>query len=82
VKLPLARMPDWVLPAAGLFDRLNALMLGTPRTSSPEVIRMLRGKRYNASNRRARQLLGWSPRIGLRESLKDTMDAFRAREAR
>jgi len=79
VKLPLARMPDWVLPAAGLFDRLNALTLGTPRTVSREVVRMLRGRRYNASNRRARELLGWSPRIGLRESLKDTMDTLRAR---
>ena len=39
----------------------------------------MRGKRYNASNRRARDELGWAPRISLERSLADTMEALRRR---
>jgi nucleoside-diphosphate-sugar epimerase len=39
----------------------------------------LRGRRWNASNRRAREVLGWAPKVSLEESLRDTMAVFRAR---
>ncbi|HUG26042.1 NAD-dependent epimerase/dehydratase family protein [Piscinibacter sp.] len=82
VKLPLATLPDWALGAVPLFDRLNAWSLGTPRTVSAALVATMRGKRYNASNRRARDELDWAPRISLERSLADTMEALRRRGPR
>lgn len=79
VKLPLMAMPDFMVPALPLFDRLNALTLGTPRIGSPDLLATLRGRRWNASNRRAREVLGWAPKVSLEDSLRDTMAALRAR---
>lgn len=83
VKRPLMSMPEFMVPVLPLFDRLNAMTLGTPRMASPDLLATLRGKRWNASNRRAREVLGWTPKISLEQSLRDTMAVFRARrEAR
>ena len=81
VKLPLAMLPNRLLGAVPLLDRLNAWSLGTPRTVSPELVATMRGKRYNASNRRARAELGWAPRFSLAQSLDDTMEALRRRRS-
>lgn len=79
VKLPLMSMPEFMVPVLPLFDRLNALTLGTPRIAAPDLMATLRGKRWNASNHRARQVLGWAPKVSLEDSLRDTMTALRAR---
>jgi nucleoside-diphosphate-sugar epimerase len=49
-KVPTRQLPGWLMRAVGLFD--------------PEVRGILPelGKRKNASNERARRLLGWAPR--------------------
>jgi dihydroflavonol-4-reductase len=79
VKPPLMSMPEFMVPALPLFDRLNAMTLGTPRIAAPDLMATLRGRRWNASNRRAREVLGWAPKVSLEESLRDTMAVFRAR---
>ena len=60
-----------------LFDWMNAKTLGTPRIANPDLIASIRGRRWNASNRRARDVLGWEPRISLEQSLRDTMGELR-----
>jgi nucleoside-diphosphate-sugar epimerase len=55
--------------------------LGTPRIANPALIATLRGRRWNASNRRAREVLGWQPRIALEQSLRETMSEIRRRRA-
>jgi nucleoside-diphosphate-sugar epimerase len=49
-KVPTRQLPDWLMRVVGLFD--------------PEVRGILPelGKRKNASNEKARRLLGWAPR--------------------
>ena len=79
VKLPLMGMPDFMVPALPLFDRLNAWTLGTPRIASADLLATLRGRRWNASNHRAREILGWAPKLSLEDSLRDTMTVLRAR---
>jgi dihydroflavonol-4-reductase len=49
-RVPTRRLPNWLVRAVGLFDP-------TIRQVLPEL-----GKRKNASNERARRLLGWEPR--------------------
>jgi nucleoside-diphosphate-sugar epimerase len=49
-KVPLRPLPSWLLRAIGLFDP-------QVRGVTPEL-----GKHKNASNEKARRLLGWSPR--------------------
>jgi dihydroflavonol-4-reductase len=82
VKRPLMTVPNFVYPWLTVFDRLNAWMLGTPLTASPEALATLRGKRWNVSNRRARELLGWAPTFSLEDSLRDTMAVLRANRAK
>ncbi len=79
VKRSLMTLPDFMNPYLIYFDWVFAKVLGTPRTASPEALATLRGKRFNASNRRAREVLGWAPKFSLEDSLRDTMAALRTR---
>lgn len=81
VKLPLITFPDFMAFSFPFFDWLNSKTLRTPRIATPELIATFSGKRWNASNRRARELLGWEPRISLEQSLRDTMETIRALRA-
>jgi dihydroflavonol-4-reductase len=81
VKKPLMALPDAMIPLVPLFDWLNGKTLGTPRIASPDLLATLRGRRWNASNRRADEVLGWRPRISLEQSLRDTMAEIRVRRA-
>lgn len=78
VKRPLMMLPEFMAPTLPFFDWLNHQTLGTPRAGSPELLATLRGKRWSASNRRAREVLGWRQRIDLETSLRDTLAAIRA----
>jgi dihydroflavonol-4-reductase len=49
-KVPTRQLPDWLMRAVGLFD-------AEVRGILPEL-----GKHKNASNEKARRLLGWAPR--------------------
>jgi dihydroflavonol-4-reductase len=81
VKLPLMTLPDAMTTLFPLFDWMNSKTLGTPRIANPALIATLRGRRWNASNRRARDVLGWQPRIPLEQSLRETMSEIRRHRA-
>ena len=80
VGLPLMTLPDFLLGTMPLFDRLNRLTLGTPLIATPEVMATMKGKVFNFSNRRIKEVLGWRQSITLEQTLRDTMAAIRARE--
>lgn len=80
VPLPRMRLPDFVAPVLPLAERLNRLMLGAPLTASPELIATLKGKVFNASNRRIKEVLGWEQSISMDQTLRDTMAVFHARD--
>jgi dihydroflavonol-4-reductase len=82
VKPALMTLPGVMNPFLVYFDWLFSKVYGTPRTASPEVIGTVIGKRFNASNRRAREVLGWAPKVSLEDSLRDTMAALRANRAK
>lgn len=82
VKPALMTLPGFMNPFLLPFDRLLSKVYGTPRTASPEVIGTVVGRRFNASNRRAREVLGWTPKVSLEDSLRDTMATLRANRAR
>ena len=79
VKPALLTLPRAMNPFLVHFDWLFSKVYGIPRTASPEVIGTVIGRRFNASNRRAREVLGWAPKVSLEDSLRDTMAALRAR---
>ena len=79
VKPALLTLPRAMNPFLVHFERLFSKVYGIPRTASPEVIGTVIGRRFNASNRRAREVLGWAPKVSLEDSLRDTMAALRAR---
>ena len=60
---------------------IKSKTLGTPRIANPDLIAPLRGRRWTASNRRAKELLGWQPSIPLEQSLRETMSEIRRRRA-
>ncbi len=74
-------IPDFAVGALPFFDRLNELTLHTPRTLTHEMMRTYRGRIWNFSNRRAREVLGWTPTIPLEQTLRETITILRARDA-
>lgn len=80
VPLPLLTLPDFLVPLMPMFDRLNHRMLHSPRTVSAELMGMLKGKRWNASNRRIKETLGWQQTVPMRKCLADTLAALRQRQ--
>jgi nucleoside-diphosphate-sugar epimerase len=80
VPLPRMRLPDFVAPVLPYAERLNRLVLGAPVTGSPELIATLRGKIFNASNRRIKEVLGWQQTVTMEQTLRDTMAVFHARD--
>lgn len=81
IKLPLMTMPAFMAGAMPWFDWLNHRMLGTPRSATPELMSMFRGRVWNADNGRARKVLGWYPKVSQTQCLRDTMEVLRVREA-
>jgi dihydroflavonol-4-reductase len=82
VPLPMMRMPNLMIGAAPLFDRVYHRLLGTPRIASPEFLATARGNIFNASNARAKRELGWTQSIPLEQSLRDTMETIKANRAK
>lgn len=78
VSLPLMTIPDFLVPTLPLFDRFNHLLLGSPITASSEVVATFKGKVWDVSNRRIKEVLGWRQAITQEESLRDTMTTIRA----
>ncbi|MDH5579996.1 MAG: NAD-dependent epimerase/dehydratase family protein [Betaproteobacteria bacterium] len=71
-------MPRFMNRFLPQIDALNARLIGSPRTATPEAIAAMVGRRYSVSSERARRELGWVPKFTLRESLADTLQALRA----
>jgi dihydroflavonol-4-reductase len=77
VPAPLMRVPDFMLAAGPLFDRLNHRLLGTPRIAGRELTATITGRRYTFSNSRLKRDLGWRQSVRLETSLADTMAQIR-----
>jgi dihydroflavonol-4-reductase len=71
-------LPDFMTGALPLIDRLNRLVLGTPVSVSRELAATVRGRTWNVTNHRIRQVLDWQPMVSLEASLRDTMRALRS----
>lgn len=79
---PLMTLPAVLSPVLPWVDRLNTLLLGTPRTATPELIATaVSGRRWNFRSTKARRELGWQPQVPLPQSLRDTLAALAAAQA-
>ncbi len=76
---PLMTLPGFILPLLPWLEGLSSRFNGAPRSMTPELAGLLRGKVSNISNARIRRELGWSPRISLEQSLADTIAAIHRR---
>lgn len=79
VPLPLMTLPDFLLGTMPLVDRFNRLTLGSPLVVSAEAIATMKGKQFNFSNQRIKDVLGWRQTVTQEQTLRDTMTAIRAR---
>jgi len=61
----------------GFFDKFNRMTLGTPLIVSPEFMATMKGKSWNFSNQRIKEVLGWEQQISLEKSLSDTIEEIR-----
>jgi len=77
VGLPLMTMPNFMMGVSGMFDKINNLIFGTPMIVLPELMATLKGKIWNMSNQRSKDVLGWQQKISLEQSLKDTIGVIR-----
>ncbi len=80
VRQPLMTIPDFMAGALPWFDWLNHRMLGTPRSATPELMAMCRGRIWNADNGRVKEVLGWRQQITQEQCLRDTVAVLRARK--
>lgn len=78
---PLMTLPAFVLPALPFLDTLNSLVSKSPKSMTPELAGMLKGRVWNVSNEKIRREIGWSPKISIKQSLADTISTIRARDA-
>lgn len=71
-------LPEPLLGALPALDALNAMLLGSPRVMSAELVALVRGAVLPNDSSRAKADLGWRPEISLDVSLSETIDALRA----
>lgn len=71
-------LPDFMAGVMPFFDWMSHVLTGTARSLTPEGAASIKARTWAVSNARARKELGWAPRIGLAQSLKDTLDAIAA----
>jgi len=71
-------LPEALLGALPAFDALNAVLLGSPRVVTAEMVGTMRGGVPSNDNSRAKAELGWKPEVPLDVSLSETIDAIRA----
>jgi dihydroflavonol-4-reductase len=71
-------LPESLFGALPALDALNAVLLGSPRVMTAELVGMVRGAALPNDNSRAKAELGWRPEVPLDVSLSDTVDALRA----
>ena len=77
IPLPLMNLPNFMIGAMGFFDKFNHMVLGTPLTVSPEFTATMKGKSWNFSNQRIKDVLGWQQQIPLEQSIEDTIEEIR-----
>jgi dihydroflavonol-4-reductase len=78
IALPLMTMPGFMMGISRMFDKINSLILGTPKIVLPELMAVMKGKIWNVSNHRSKDVLGWEQKISLEQSLKDTIEVIRS----
>ncbi len=77
---PLMTLPPFVLAALPLLDTINSLVSKAPKSMTPELAGMLKGRVWNISNEKINREIGWSPEISIKQSLADTISSIRARD--
>lgn len=77
IPVPLMTVPASFAPLMPWLDGVNSWLHGRPRAVTPELADLMRGRIWNPSNAKLKRELGWLPRIGLRQSLADTLQALR-----
>lgn len=71
-------LPETLVGVLPALDALNAMLLGSPRVMSAELVGLMRGAVLPNDNSRAKAELGWKPEIPLDVSLSETIDTLRA----
>jgi dihydroflavonol-4-reductase len=79
IALPKMTAPSLLLGAMPLIDRVNHLLLGTPRIARSEVLATMKGRVWSVSNQRVKNVLGWRPTVALEQSLRDTLTVLKSR---
>ena len=77
IKKPLMIIPEFMYPVVPLFDRVMSRLLGAPRLVTRDFVRFNRGHYFAASNERAKSVLGWTPKVSVEESVRQTMKQLR-----
>lgn len=76
---PMMTLPPFIMPALPFLDTMSSKITGAPKSLTPELAGMLKGKLWNVSNEKIRREIGWTPEISIKQSLKDTIEALRSR---
>lgn len=78
---PMMTLPPFMMPALPFMDTVSSMISGSPKSVTPELAGMLKGRVWNVSNEKIRREIGWAPQISIKQSLAATISAIRARDA-
>ncbi len=76
-KIGLKVLPRCIQPILPLFDFVNSKLFGYPRTISYALEKTLRGKDLIFDGSKSHEMLNWRPKIGLKESIAETLKVLR-----
>ena len=74
----LSVMPRTAMRILPMFDWVTHKLLGTPRIMTREMAQTMATGSLVADNSRAKRELGWHPKIGLEQTLRDTMQELKS----
>jgi len=76
-RISLNVLPKFIQPVLPVFDFFSSKLFGYPRTISSALERTLRGKDLIFNGSKSYQMLDWTPKFSLRDSLSETLKTLR-----
>jgi dihydroflavonol-4-reductase len=78
IPAPMITLPGVMMPIVPFLDQVSGWLNGSPRSMTPDLAGTLKGRRWRLANDKIRRELDWEPRVAMRDSLADTVEALRA----
>ena len=74
IGLPLMKMPEFMTGMVPIINAITAKMFGFPQTYTRDLHNSIKGREWRVDDSQTRSQLGFEPKYGLDETVKDTLE--------